>query len=153
MDWEYALGLELTDPGFDFSVLSQFRDRLGADDRAMVLLETMLARASGAGLLRARGRVRTGSTPVLARIRALNRLEKIGQALRLALEEIARVAPGWLMSRIPVHFQARYPRRIESARPPKGRRPGRRGVSGPSPRGRGCWTRSAPTRTTPGWPG
>lgn len=26
--WKYALGLELEDAGFDFSVLSQFRDRL-----------------------------------------------------------------------------------------------------------------------------
>src|SRR5919205_882842 len=25
IDWKYALGLELTDPGFDFSVLSEFR--------------------------------------------------------------------------------------------------------------------------------
>lgn len=23
LDWKYALGLELTDPGFDFSVLSE----------------------------------------------------------------------------------------------------------------------------------
>jgi transposase len=28
IDWKYLLGLELTDPGFDFSVLSEFRDRL-----------------------------------------------------------------------------------------------------------------------------
>jgi transposase len=28
IDWKYFLGLELTDPGFDFSVLSEFRDRL-----------------------------------------------------------------------------------------------------------------------------
>jgi transposase len=28
IDWKYALGLELTDPGFDFSVLSEFRNRL-----------------------------------------------------------------------------------------------------------------------------
>jgi transposase len=27
IDWKYGLGLELTDPGFDFSVLSQFRRR------------------------------------------------------------------------------------------------------------------------------
>jgi transposase len=26
--WKYALGLELTDAGFDFSVLSEFRRRL-----------------------------------------------------------------------------------------------------------------------------
>ena len=28
IDWKYLLSLELTDPGFDFSVLSAFRDRL-----------------------------------------------------------------------------------------------------------------------------
>jgi transposase len=28
IDWKYALGLELTDSGFDFSVLSEFRQRL-----------------------------------------------------------------------------------------------------------------------------
>src|SRR3954454_20028677 len=28
IDWEYALGLELTDPGFDHPVLSEFRSRL-----------------------------------------------------------------------------------------------------------------------------
>src|SRR5436309_13428302 len=28
IDWKYALGLELEDSGFDFSVLSEFRSRL-----------------------------------------------------------------------------------------------------------------------------
>jgi transposase len=28
IDWKYALGMELTDPGFDHSVLSEFRDRM-----------------------------------------------------------------------------------------------------------------------------
>ena len=32
IDWKYALGLELTDPGFDFSVLCEFRSRLLAGD-------------------------------------------------------------------------------------------------------------------------
>ena len=35
IDWKCLLGLELTDPGFDFSVLSEFRSRLikgGAED-------------------------------------------------------------------------------------------------------------------------
>jgi hypothetical protein len=30
LDWKYALGLELTDPGFDASVLSEFRTRVVA---------------------------------------------------------------------------------------------------------------------------
>ncbi len=28
IDWKYALSLELSDPGFDFSVLCEFRQRL-----------------------------------------------------------------------------------------------------------------------------
>ena len=28
IDWKYALVLELTDPGFDHTVLSEFRSRL-----------------------------------------------------------------------------------------------------------------------------
>ena len=28
IDWKYALGLELTDPGLDYTVLSEFRTRL-----------------------------------------------------------------------------------------------------------------------------
>jgi transposase len=32
IDWKYLLGLELTDPEFDFIVLSQFRTRLVAHD-------------------------------------------------------------------------------------------------------------------------
>ena len=33
-DWKYLLGLELTDAGFDFSVLSEFRDRVLAGSAA-----------------------------------------------------------------------------------------------------------------------
>src|SRR5919106_4718278 len=36
IDWKYLLGLELTDPGFDHSVLCEFRSRLltgGAEER------------------------------------------------------------------------------------------------------------------------
>jgi transposase len=28
IDWKYALSLELSDPGFDYSLLSEFRQRL-----------------------------------------------------------------------------------------------------------------------------
>src|SRR5918992_4140200 len=38
IDWKYLLSLELTDPGFDFSVLSEFRDRLLAGSAEELLL-------------------------------------------------------------------------------------------------------------------
>jgi transposase len=39
IDWKYALGLELTDAGFDFSVLSEFRSRLLSSKAETRLLE------------------------------------------------------------------------------------------------------------------
>jgi transposase len=42
IDWKYALGLELTDPGFHFSVLTEFRTRLVAAGATPLLLDRML---------------------------------------------------------------------------------------------------------------
>jgi hypothetical protein len=53
LEWKYAPGLGLADPGFDFSVLSGFRGRLAVALRAMRRLEPMLEAAAVAGLLRA----------------------------------------------------------------------------------------------------
>ena len=41
IDWKYALGLELTDPGFDFSVLSLFRSRLLNGSKQLLLLDKL----------------------------------------------------------------------------------------------------------------
>ena len=41
IDWKYALGLELSDPGFDYSVLSEFRGRLIAAQAEEVLLNRL----------------------------------------------------------------------------------------------------------------
>lgn len=96
IDWKYALELELTDPGFDFSILSEFRDRLIAGQREQVLLDTLLEALKQKQLLKARGRQRTDSTHVLAAIRELNRLEVVGETMRRALNELADAAPDWL---------------------------------------------------------
>src|SRR3954466_4166131 len=93
IDWKYALGLELTDPGFDFSVLCEFRARLIAGRLEQGLLDAMLAQLRERGLLKARGRQRTDSTHVLAAVRAVNRLESVGETLRAALNALATVAP------------------------------------------------------------
>src|SRR5918992_3440184 len=81
IDWKYLLSLELTDPGFDFSVLSAFRDRLLAGSAEALLLEKLLARCQALGLLTARGQQRTDSTHVLAAVRVLNRLELVAETL------------------------------------------------------------------------
>jgi transposase len=119
IDWKYALGLELTDAGFDHSVLSQFRDRLIAHEKEEELLEQMLARLQEKKLLKSRGRQRTDSTHVLAATRQLNRLECVGEALRQALNVLAEAAPEWLRQQLTPDWFDRYLYRFETYRLPK----------------------------------
>jgi len=120
IDWKYLLGLNLTDPGFDFSVLSEFRDRLLAGSAEVLLLDKLLEQCSARGLLKARGQQRTDSTHVLAAIRVMNRLELVAETLRAALNELATVAPAWLQELAPLAWYERYGRRIEDTRLPQG---------------------------------
>jgi transposase len=121
IDWKYALGLELTDPGFDASVLSEFRTRLLAGQAEATLFELMLSRFREAGLLKARGQQRTDSTHVLAAIQTLNRLECVGETMRQALNVRAVVAPDWLRGQVPVEWFDRYGPRFAEYRLPAGR--------------------------------
>lgn len=52
IDMKYLLGLELDDAGFDYSVLSKFRQRLMAGGLEQELLDTMLTVLSGHKLLK-----------------------------------------------------------------------------------------------------
>src|SRR5215470_13432530 len=64
IDWKYLLSLELSDAGFDFSVLSEFRTRLVRGGAEELLLEKLLAWSQAAGLVKARGQQRSDSTHV-----------------------------------------------------------------------------------------
>jgi transposase len=119
IDWKYLLGLELTDPGFDFSVLSEFRDRLLAGSAEERLLDTLLERCRALGLLKARESQRMDSTHVLAAIRVLTRLELVAETLRAALNDLATVAPDWLQGLAPLEWYERYGKRIEDTRLPR----------------------------------
>ena len=119
IDWKYALALELTDAGFDFSVLSKFRSRLVAGGSEIELFEVMLDHLKTQGLLKARGRQRTDSTHILAAVRVLNRLERVGETLRHALNILAEVAPDWLSTHAAPQWYERYGRRMENYRFPK----------------------------------
>jgi len=101
IDWKYLLGLDLDDPGFDFSVLSEFRDRLINADAQRQVLDTLLTRLAEEGLLKPGGKARTDSTHVLAAVRVLNRLENVFTTLQAALEQLAETAPDWLGSWLP----------------------------------------------------
>jgi len=119
IDWKYLLGLALTDPGFDFSVLSEFRDRLLASSTEELLLDKLLERCRAMGWLKVRGAQRTDSTHVLGAIRVLNRLELVAETLRAALNAVATVAPDWLQGFAPLAWYERYGKRIEDVRLPR----------------------------------
>jgi transposase len=121
IDWKYALGLELTDPGFHFSVLTEFRARLVAGKVESLLLDRMLERFKARGLVRARGKQRTDSTHVLAALHDLHLLELVGETLRAALDDLAAIVPDWLRAAAPPVWFERYARRIEEYRLPRGR--------------------------------
>jgi transposase len=121
IDWKYALGLELTDPGFHFSVLTEFRARLVAGKAEHLLLDRMLEHFKARGLIRARGKQRTDSTHILAAVHDLHLLELVAETLRATLDDLAATVPDWLRQIAqPVWFE-RYGRRIEDYRLPKRR--------------------------------
>lgn len=120
IDIKYALSLELTDPGFDFSVLSEFRSRLIAGGLEEVLLTTLLELCRRRGWLKERGKQRTDSTHVRAAIRTMNRIECVGETLRATLNVLAVVVPEWLRAHVPPQWYERYALRMEEFRMPKG---------------------------------
>ena len=119
IDWKYALGLELTDPGFDFSVLSEFRQRLIEGQKEQVFLDVFLDELKKRGWIKARNKQRSDSTHVLAIVRQLNRLEMVGETMRRALNEIAAVDPEWLKTIVPPEWFTRYGQRMEGIHLPK----------------------------------
>lgn len=115
IDWKYALSLELTDPGFDFTVLSEFRDRLITGGVERQILDLMLSKFQELKLLSVRGKQRTDSTHILAVVRELTRLEHLGETLRYALNAVAEIAPIWLKSLAPAEWYDRYSKRFEDS--------------------------------------
>ena len=120
IDWKYALSLELTNSGFDYSVLSEFRTRLMDGGIEQELLDTMLTSFNARGLIKKRGKQRTDSSHVVSAIKDLNRLENLGETLRAALNSVAVVAPQWLTQIAHPDWFDRYEKRIEEYRLPKG---------------------------------
>src|SRR5260221_4340131 len=120
IDWKYLLGLDLTEAGFDASVLSEFRSRLVEGHAEQLLLEKMVTVFQQKGWLKARGRQRTDSTHVLAKIRALNRVLCVWETMRAALNSLAVVAPDWLRAHSQAEWVDRYGTRLEDSRSPLG---------------------------------
>src|SRR5512142_966513 len=84
-----------------------------------LLLDTLLDRCRELGLIRERGRQRTDSTHVLAAVRMLNRLERVGETMRAAWNDLAVMAPDWLQALAPPEWYQCYGRRVENYHLPK----------------------------------
>ena len=119
LDWKYLLGLSLEDPGFDHTVLAEFRGKVAEAGLEQAALDALLERLVSAGLVKAGGKQRTDSTHVIAAVAALNRLELAGESVRAALEALAAAHPDWVAARICVSDWARrYGTPMTAWRPP-----------------------------------
>jgi len=119
IDWKYLLGLELEDAGFDYSILSEFRQRLIEGELERELLDSLLVVFQERGLVKERGKQRSDSTHVIAAVRRLNRWEMLGETMGAALNDLAEVAPEWIQQVAPLEWYERYESRIENAKLPK----------------------------------
>jgi transposase len=122
IDWKYALSLPLDSPGFDDSVLSEFRTRLIEGQAEALLFDKVIELCRERKWLKTRGRQRTDSTYVLASIRSLNHLENIARSFQHALNTVATVAPDWMRARLEAEWgdwPERYDRRLDEYRMPK----------------------------------
>jgi transposase len=119
LDWKYLLGLSLDDPGFDHTVLAEFRGKVAEAGLEQVALDALLERLAAGGLVKAGGKQRTDSTHVIAAVAALNRLELAGESVRAAVEALAAAHPAWLEQRICVSdWTRRYGTPMTAWRPP-----------------------------------
>lgn len=119
IDWKYALSLSLSDEGFDYSVLSEFRSRLVEGEAGQVLLDELLTQCTKRGWLRGRGQQRTDSTHIVSAVRVLNQLEIVGETLRHCLNVLAMVVPEWLQEHVEPVWYERYGGRFDDFRLPK----------------------------------
>ena len=119
LDWKYALSLELTDPGFHYSVLCEFRARLVESEKSQMLLDQILTIFKKRGWLKARGQQRTDSTHLLATVRELNQVEVVGESFRYTLNVLATVVPNWLRECLRAEWVERYGERLDEYRLPK----------------------------------
>jgi transposase len=119
LDWKYLLALPLDDPGFDASVLCEFRERLVAGDAVSLLLDRLLEVCTERKLLKSRGRQRTDATHVVAASRLLTRLELVTATLQQTLNVLAEAAPGWVLEHCPAVWGERYGAHLSEFRLPR----------------------------------
>jgi transposase len=109
----------LSDAGFDFTLLHDFRGRVLTHEAGQRFLDTFLTACKARGWIKARGTQRTDSTHVLAAIRTLHRLECVLEAMHHARNQLSDVAPAWVQQHVPLDWYPRYGLRSDQTRLPK----------------------------------
>jgi transposase len=112
MDWKYALHLPLDYEGFDFSVLSEFRDRLLQHQAEGRIFDRLVAVFLAKGLIKKQGKQRTDSIAMLTKVRRLSRLELVVESLRLAVGAVLQAEREWGERVIPPSWEERYGERF-----------------------------------------
>jgi transposase len=91
--WKVALGLSVTDEGFDFTVLTYFRERLRRSERPRRVFERFKEIATEAGLLSKRQVRVVDSTPVLSAVQTQDTVSLIRGAMRRLLRTVEGEQP------------------------------------------------------------
>lgn len=112
MDWKYALHLPLAYEGFDYSVLSEFRDRLLEHHAEGLVFEQLVQEFRALGLVKPRGRQHSDSIAMLMHVRHLSRLELVVETLRLAVTAVLQVNRTWAEQIVPPSWEDLYGERF-----------------------------------------
>jgi len=112
LDWKYALHLPLEYEGFDFSVLSEFRDRLIKGQAEGRVFEKLVEQIRGLGLIKEHGKQRSDSIAMLTKVRRLCRLETVVETLRLAIVAIVNIDQRWSKEILPPSWEEKYGERF-----------------------------------------
>jgi len=112
LDWKYALHMPLEDAGFDFSVLSEFRDRLIEGQAEKRVFEKLVEEIRAMGLIKERGKQRSDSIAMLVKVRRLSRIEMVVETLRLAVVGLVTAQREWCEEIIPPSWEEKYGERF-----------------------------------------
>lgn len=116
VDWKYTLHLPLHYVGFDYSVLSEFRQRLLVYQAESRVFEKLLEQLKALGLVRGRGIQRTDSLAVVSAVTRLTRLELVYETIRVTLMALKRTESAWFAQMIPPRLVEEYGERGEQER-------------------------------------
>jgi transposase len=112
LDWKYGLHLPLEYEGFDFSVLSEFRDRLIDGKAEQCVFEKLVEQIRALGLIKEHGKQRTDSIAMLTKVRRLCRVETVVETLRLAIVALVEADREWSEEILPPSWEEKYGERF-----------------------------------------